>query len=470
MSNQADADYTKVFMFPPSLEDFVGADDPVRFIRAFVDSLDIRSLGFKVRETSDGRPGYAPSLLLKIWLFGSYERIASSRKLERQCKRDIALMWLAGMNCPDHNTMWRFFHDNKGGIKQLFKQSVQVALKNDLVGMVYHAIDGTKLGANASRFKGLNKEEMKALLCRLDEHVDAMTRSIEENGDEDPDDRLPAQLQDAKTLREKVRENVGELLGKDNGTLSCTDNDSRKMRTNRGNIEFCYNAQAGVDRTTGIIVGAEVSQEETDHHLLTDMLAEVKETVGGNARNSVADAGYFSGEEVAKVEVLSPASDVYVNIPEEYNRSSDRTSEDTYHSNNFTYDKQRDVFVCPHGVTLRRGSVNGDYIQYVCTGFTGCRHASTCTKSTKGKRISVHRLHESIRRHARKIRSFKARTLLRQRGSLIERVFGWIKEQYGLRRLPGRGLENAKASWYMACTVYNIRKIWKMTEGKIVVT
>jgi transposase len=102
------------------LEDFVVSDDPVRFIRTFVDSLDIKSMGFKVRETSDGRPGYAPSLLLKVWLFGSYERIHGSRKLERQCKRDIALMWLTGMNYPDHNTLGRFFHDNKAAMRVIF--------------------------------------------------------------------------------------------------------------------------------------------------------------------------------------------------------------------------------------------------------------------------------------------------------------------------------------------------------------
>jgi transposase len=460
MSYQIDADYTQVFMFPPSLEDFVGPDDPVRFIRTFVDSLDIKAMGFKVRQTSDGRPGYAPSLLLKIWLFGSYERVHSSRRLERQCKRDIALMWLTGMNYPDHNTVWRFFHDNTVAIKKLFKQSVQVAIKNDLVGMVYHAIDGTKIGANASRFKGLNKEEMKVLLGRLDGYVEAMAHAVEENRGEEPDDRLPTLLQDAKTLQKKVQENVKELLEKQNGSLSLTDMDSRKMRTNKGNVEFSYNAQAGVDQKKGIIVGSEVSQEETDHHLLAGMLDEVKVTAGNNAKSSVADAGYFSGAEVAKIEDATVTTDVYVNIPVEHNRSADKASEDRYHTNNFAYDKERDVFICAHGWPLKRDRVNGDYVRYTCTHFKECPSKAACTKSKKEKRIEVHREHEAIRRHKQKIANESARTLLRQRGALIERVFGWVKEQYGLRRLRSCGLENAKAEWYLACTVYNLRKIW----------
>jgi transposase len=467
MSYQIDADYTRVMLFPPSLEDFVSADDPVRFIRAFVDSLDLKELGFKIRENVEGRPGFASSLLLKIWLFGSYERTHSSRSLERQCKRDIGLLWLTGMNYPDHNTLWRFWNDNNAVIKQLFKQSVQVALKNDLVGMVYHAIDGTKIGACASRFKGLNKEEMGILQQRLDEYVEAMARKVEESQGVAPDDRLPAALQDAKELQRRVHENVEELRKKKKGTLSPMDIDSRKMRTNRGTVEFSYNAQAVADQKCGVIVGAAVSQAETDHHLLTPMLEEVRETSGSNAKSSVADAGYFSGIELEKAEAVEHGADIYVNIPTEHNRSAEKTCGDPYHGNNFTYNKERDVFVCPRGCELERERMTGEYVIYSCKNFAACPNKSLCTTSTKRKRLCVHRCHESIRRHKQKIANESAKELLRQRGALIERVFGWIKEQYKLRRFSATGIKNAKAMWYLACTVYNLRKIFSCTNGVV---
>jgi transposase len=459
MSYQIDADYSKVFMFPPSFEDFVSGDDPARFIRAFVDSLDLKFLGFKAPVTADGRPRFAPSLLLKIWLFGSFERVHSSRKLERQCRRDVALMWLSGMNTPDHNTLWRFFKDNKNAIKRLFKHSVKLALKHDLVGMVYHAIDGTKIVANASRFKGLKKDEMKLLLQRVDEYVESMAREVESCGDSEPDDRLPLALQDAKELRKRVQENIATLQQKKNGTLSTTDMDSRKMMTNRGTVEFAYNAQAVADEKTGIIVGAEVSQEEMDNHLLSTMLKATRETAGNNALNSVADAGYFSGEEVAKVENPESTATAYVNIPENHNCNAYKTSGYKYHSDNFNYDKKKDVFICPHGCELKRGSQSGKFLTYLCTAFAECPHKSLCTKSEKCKVLTVHPSHEAIRLHKKKIAQPAVQQLLKQRGRLIERVFGWIKEQYGLRRLLSRGLENAKAWWYLACTVYNLRKI-----------
>jgi transposase len=466
MSYQIDADYTKVFMFPPSLEDFVDTDDPVRFIRAFVDSLDLKCLGFKVREDNDdGRPGFAPSLLLKIWLFGSYERLHSSRALERQCRRDVGLLWLTGMNYPDHNTLWRFWSDNKGAIKRLFKESVRVAMKNDLVGMVYHAIDGTKIGANASRFKGLNKEEMGMLLKQIDAYIEEMSREIEENRAAEPDDRLPEKLQDAQELQRRVKENVEALQQKEHGTLSTVDMDSRKMRTNRGTMEYSYNAQAVADGKVGIIVGSGVSQEETDNHLLSRMIEDVKDTADGNAKISVADAGYFSGAEIEKAEGM--ATDAYVNIPVEYNRSAEKGSNDPYHSNNFMYDKERDVFICPQGCALERAGIRRDYITYRCTQYKTCSCRASCTRSKKQKRIRVHHSHESIRRHKQKIASAEAQELLRQRGRLIERVFGWLKEQYGLRRMLSRGLDNAQATWYFACTIYNLRKIWLSTGGAV---
>jgi len=426
-------------------------------------------MGFKVRDVhTDGRPGFSPSLLLKIWLFGSYERVHSSRALERQCKRDLALLWLSGMNYPDHNTLWRFWSENKGAIKRLFKESVRIAMEQELIGMVYHAIDGTKLVANASRFKGLNKKEMSLLLKHIDDYVEEMSDEVEKHGDREPDDRLPKELQEAQELQRRVRENVVSLQQKEHGTLSPVDMDSRKMRLNQGSIEYGYNAQAVADQQSGIIVGATVSQEESDNHLLSTLLEEVKDTTGSQASTSTADAGYFSGEELEKIEDLG--ADVYVNIPLEHNRSADKSSADPYHSNNFSYDRTRDVFICPHGQILERAGTRGSYSAYRCRGFKRCSHKAACTKSRQYKRIMVHRCHESIRRHKQKVASVEAQELLRQRGPLIERIFGWIKEQYGLRRLLSRGLENARAWWYLACTVYNLRKIWTFTGGAVQIT
>src|ERR1700722_6600240 len=157
MAQPIAADYGQQFLFPPALEDWVPADHPARFLRGFVDQLDLPALGFAMPTATEGRPPYAPSLLLKIWLYGYLHRIRSTRKLEVACREHLSLLWLAGCQQPDHNSLWRFWRDNKAGLRAVFKRSAQLALEAGLVGLVLQALDGTKLQAAASGHSGWNK-------------------------------------------------------------------------------------------------------------------------------------------------------------------------------------------------------------------------------------------------------------------------------------------------------------------------
>ena len=145
MSQQIKADYSKTYLLPPSLEDWVPANHPVRFIREFVENLDLKELGFKVESNAEGRPFYSSDIMLKIWLYGYFNKVRSSRELEKQSKENMGLLWLIGMESPDHNTIWRFWKKNKKVLRKIFKESVTTADKLDLVGMVLNAIDGTKI-------------------------------------------------------------------------------------------------------------------------------------------------------------------------------------------------------------------------------------------------------------------------------------------------------------------------------------
>src|SRR5579872_5780684 len=115
-------DYGQQFLFPPALEDWVPADHPARFLREFVDQLDLPALGFALPVAVEGRPPYAPGLLLKIWLYGYFHRIRSTRKLETACREHLSLLWLTGFIQPDHNSLWRFWRDNKKALRAVFKQ------------------------------------------------------------------------------------------------------------------------------------------------------------------------------------------------------------------------------------------------------------------------------------------------------------------------------------------------------------
>src|SRR4051812_19247961 len=157
-------DRRQMFLLPPSLDEWVPAGHPARFVADLVDSLDLAALGFRQSLGEEGRPHYAPELLLCVWLYGWMERVRSSRALEKACVRDVAFLWLTSNEHPDHNTLWRFFRDNKQALRKLFKQTVQVAAKAGLVGFALHALDGTKIQAASSTDSALHRSTLQKQL------------------------------------------------------------------------------------------------------------------------------------------------------------------------------------------------------------------------------------------------------------------------------------------------------------------
>ena len=169
MSKNIKADHTQIFLLPPAIEDWVPVDHPARFIREFVKSLDLKELGFlEINSSEVGRSGYSSELLLCVWLYGCYHRIYSTRKLEFACKNEMAMIWLTGMNYPDHNSIWRFWNIHRPTIKKIFKETVLVADRLGMIGMVLNAIDGTKIMTVSSRRSLWNKTSLEKKSKLLD--------------------------------------------------------------------------------------------------------------------------------------------------------------------------------------------------------------------------------------------------------------------------------------------------------------
>jgi len=460
MSHEIRADYSKHYLLPPSLEDWIPEDHPARFIREYVDTLDIEGIGFKKRECRDGRPNYGADLLLKVWLYGYFSRIYTTRRLEQACYEHISLIWLTGMNAPDHNTLWRFFRDNKKAIRGVFGNCVRVAVGSNLIGLVLHAVDGTKIRAKVSKRSGWHRKDLEGLLKRIDESVDKAIEEIEATGEDEAEDdsrryRLPKELQDREALRRKIKEALREMEVSGQEHLHPDDRETRMMKC-EGKVEFGYNAQVVVDEKSGLIVGQEVVSNPSDAHLLTKMVSEVEKTLGEAAEESVADGGYASSEEI----MLAQQKNYGVLV-------SMKEGGGDYHSSRFKYDARRDLCLCPRGMELRyertkMGRHNRYQVRvYRCQTYRVCPYRWQCSQDKRGRQIEISEYHEAVVLQREKQKDPVKLEMMKKRKSIVECIFGHIKEAMGFRRFTVNGLEGVRTQWSLICTAMNLKRMYK---------
>jgi transposase len=466
MSYEIEADYEKQWLFPPSLEDLLPEDHPARMVREFVDAQDLKALGFKTRSVEDGRPSYSSNLQLRVWLYGYMTKNRSCRGLERACMEQIGMLWLTGMNHPDHTTLWRFWRDNKKPIGKVFGQLLQVAMSMNLVGLVMHAVDGTKILSQASDRKGWHRSSLKKKLGKLDEAIDEILNQTEQvSGEEMPECRLPEPLFEKQALRETIREQLKRLNQQERDHLSPGDEDARVMKCRTGN-RFAYNAQVVVDQQSKLIVAADVVTDESDNYQLVPMIEQVEENIGKAAQQTVGDAGYRATEGLAEAE--EKGYPVVVNEPEP-------REDQPYHASRFSYDAQKDQCVCPRGellrfeCTRRRDKVQPyDVRIYRCQSYENCPVRWQCSSSRTGRTIQIHPKHDALVRQREKLKDEAMRALLKQRGTTVEPVFGWGKEVMGFRRWTVRGLEKVKTQWLLLCMAMNLLRLHKQwIAGKL---
>ena len=462
---QIRADYKQVFLLPPSLDDWVGPDHPARFIRDFVDSLDLEALGFRVPAAETGGPAYAADLLLKVWLYGYFMRIRSSRKLEKACMENMAFIWLTGMNTPDHNTLWRFWRDNKKVFKRVFKESVQVAVQSDLIGMALHAMDGTKIMAVSSREKFKNSDQLERILENLDKCVaDVMTETERCHDKERDEYRLPKVLQDELKRKEQIQRALQELRETDKKVVHPGEPEARYMK-NRRSFEPSYNAQAVADQKSGMIVAEDVVDEGADNGQLVPMLDMVQENLGATAEETVADAGYFAAAQIAQAEEKKYGVVVAKSSGETTAEKGAET--DPFHFSRFVYDQHRDVCICPRGSLLRflqkkvTGKNDNEIRRYRCREYKECPDRWQCSKAKNGRMIDISVYREALERHAKKREIPQNKKLLKARKAIIEPVFAWIKKCLGFRRWTVFGLSNVRAQWSLMCAIINLKKLYR---------
>lgn len=467
MTRALEADYGETYLFPPAIEDWVSADHPARFIREVVEALDLEAWEVSSeggrKEAEQGRPHYAPQLLLKAWLYGYLNGIRSQRKLERACRENVGLIWLLGRHEPDHNTLWRFWRRHQEAIAEVFRQVVRIGREAEVIGVVLHALDGTKIQARASSrmSRTLRRQDLQKQEEVLDEWIAEIEAEIERNstGEQQSEYRLPEELAEPQRLRRKVREAMERLDETGKNHLNPREPEAQMMPC-EGKKRLAYNAQSVVDEQSGMIVAEKVSAQATDHFELLPMLDETRENLGESAQDTVADAGYRTDANIGKA--AEKKYSVLVNL---YEREGERAS--AYASSRFRYDQQADCCICPRGRKLiyagQRRSRHGWLERlYRCVEAQECSEAKQCSSSPRGRYIRIGPYYEAVLQQRQRQQLAEAQEKLGQRKAIVEPVFAHIKHNMGFRRWTFGSLSGVQAQWAMICTVYNLKKLMKL--------
>ncbi len=298
-------------LFPESLEDWVSDANPVRVIDAFVDALDLRTLGFDgVLPEATGRPSYHPAILLKLYIYGYLNRVQSSRRLEREAGRNVELMWLTGRLAPDHKTIANFRKDSGRAIRQVCARFVTLCRKLGLLNTASVAIDGSKFKAVNNRDRNFTRAKVERRRAQIEESVARYLQQLDTADRHEPTEALSART---TRLKEKIArleqemqrlaELEAQMLASPDQQISLTDPDSRSMATSgRSSGVVGYNVQVAVDTENHLIVTHEVTNVGSDRSQLATVAKDAKTALHTEKLGAVADRGYFNGEEILACE------------------------------------------------------------------------------------------------------------------------------------------------------------------------
>jgi transposase len=454
MSRAIHADRSQQFLLPPSLDEWVAQEHPARFVRDVVETLDLEALGFRQSAGEDGRPHYAPEMLLGVWLFGWMERTRSSRALEKACLRDVAYLWLTGNHHPDHNTLWRFFRDNKKALQRVFRQTIRIAADSGLVGFALHAIDGTKLQCASSTDTAVHRKQLKEALKQLDSVVDKGMAEVEAREEqEDASYAMPVEMRDPEARKAAIRQALAMLEQNDADHLHPREPDARVLKLAGGTHRIGYNAQVAVDHDSDLIVSAEVTTDVTDNEMLVPMIQQILDNFGRVAETTVADKGYWSGAQLA--DAKARRFDVAVPPLEQV--------KGPYTKDKFTYDVPTNSYTCPRGerlplATVHRTSEHFPVAVYGCKNTT-CPARSECTTSKVGRIVKRTVFDDVLAKHAEAMKTPPNTIAIGLRKEIVEHAFGAIKANDGFRRFTAFGVDGAGAQWALVCTATNLRKL-----------
>src|ERR1700720_119148 len=468
----------KASLLPARVEDYVGADNPVRAIESFVCALDLGKLGFRHADRGAeamGQPPYDPADLLKLYLYGYINQVRSSRRLEREACRNLELIWLLKNLRPGYRTIANFRKENWKALKATNRGFVLLARELGLVGGAVVAIDGSFFHGDASKASIFTRKRLAEQIVKLDREIEAYGKSLEDNdaaeakqprsdghndsgGGDDAD--IGVKVAALMARRSRAQVDLDRLEASGETQLSLTDPDARLL-VKSGQGVAGYNVQAVVDDKHKLIVEIEAVNNTSDVNQLHAMAKAAKEALDAEALQVLADEGYYSSTELKACE--DDGIKAYV-PPSEGNGLIEKAGR--FGLKNFSYDGATDAYTCPAGQLLRPmegrwTNTSGRVEIRYASRKSICRVCPSRTKclTPKASQRTIRRWeHEDVlERHRARMQS--ASELMRRRSAIVEHPFGTLKCRAGYRHFLVRGFDKVRGEWSLMALCYNFTRV-----------
>lgn len=448
-------------LYTTCLDDMVPEDNSVRFIDQFVELLNMEELGFRTK-ASQGRPPYHPADLLKLYIYGYMNRMRSSRHLEKECQRNLEVIWLLKNLKPDHNTIARFRKENPTAIRRVFRQSVSLARNFNLIGGELIAGDSTKLRAQNSKKNNYNKKKVKRHLEYIDNKL-SQHEKVMADADGDTQEELSKEIDHRKSQRRKyeaIEKQLEHNESSENPQLSTSDPDSRHQIVRGTVTEVCYTAQTTVDHKYKLLIDYKLTNQN-DKKAMGIMLRRAKSILRSNTFTALYDKGYHTGSEFYTADQLGIHTLVAIPSIGRTNQAPDPK----YNAENFIYNQEEDTYTCPQGNILtsnqtRYKARNYTFKQYKTKACKQCPVRYKCTTAKiNGKVIQRTQFTRSIQANAKRVAQNE--DLYKKRQALVEHPFGTIKRQWGFDHImTKRGIKAASADMGLIALAYNLRRLF----------
>jgi transposase len=449
-----------------TLEMKIDAENPIRFIDAFVELLDLNQLGFVLNVLkSEGRPSFESKLFLKIYLYGYLNGIRSSRRLEKECTRNIELQWLTSALQPNYHSIADFRKVNSLALKNVFKLFVMFLKEADLIGGTTIAIDGTKVRAHNSKKTNYSPKKIERHLNYIEEKTNEYLTQLDANDSEEDSIKITNIYEKIERLKKNklnYESLASQMVASGEPQVSTTDVDARALLVQGQVVEVSYNVQTAVDDKNKLIIATHTINRN-DRNALSAIALEAKEILDKNNFQLLADKGYHNGREIQK---CTDENIITIVAQQEIVNSNEHGTTPEYVVTNFVFNKEENTYTCPQGQKLRTtGSWHNKtrekspyrFKKYRTPECKNCLAKHLCTGRKDGRReIERSEYADAVEANAK--RYIENKELYRKRQEINEHIFGTIKRKWGYNHTNLKGLLKVNGEMALIMTVYNIRR------------